>query len=160
MTRTTLAAAASLLAATLAGAQPASLDSVAFLAGTWTGEEGGVAMEEHWTTPAGGLMLGLHRDVAPGKAAFFEFLRIEATPKGIVYLASPKGAPATTFPLVESAGNRAVFENREHDFPTRIIYRLTTDGCSTASGGDEREARVRGVDVEEGALSDSVWVRR
>ena len=120
MNRATLAAAAALLAAAFAGAQPASLEPVAFLAGTWTSEEAGVAMEEHWTTPAGGLMLGLHRDVAPGKPAFFEFLRIEATPKGIVYLASPKGAPATPFPLVESGGNRAVFENREPTFRPAI----------------------------------------
>lgn len=149
MRRATLGAAAALLAAAFAGAQPASLDAVAFLAGTWTGEEGGVAMEEHWTTPAGGLMLGLHRDVEPGKPAFFEFLRIEATPKGIVYLASPRGAPATPFPLVESGGNRAVFENREHDFPTRIIYRLTPDGSL--------HARVEGTKKGKPAFEEWTW---
>lgn len=143
--------AAAVLVAALSGAQPASLDPVAFLAGTWTGEEGGVAMEEHWTAPAGGLMLGLHRDVAKGKAAFFEFLRIEATPKGIVYLASPKGAPATPFPLVESGGNRAVFENREHDFPTRIIYRLTPD--------DSLHARIEGTRKGKPAFEEWTWKR-
>jgi hypothetical protein len=147
--RATLRAAALLFAAPLAFAQPASLDTVAFLAGTWTGGEGGVAMEEHWTAPAGGLMLGLHRDVLPGKPAFFEFLRIEATPKGIVYLASPRGAPATPFPLIESGGNRAVFENREHDFPTRIIYRLTPDGSL--------HARVEGTRKGKPAFEEWTW---
>ncbi len=94
-----------------AGADDASLDAVAFMAGTWIGEDGVMSMEEHWTAPFGGLMLGLHRDVARGRAVFFEFLRIEATPKGIVYLASPKGAPApssrtarTTFRRGSSTG--------------------------------------------------------
>jgi len=149
--RATRIAAPLLLAASFAGAQPASLDAVAFLAGTWTGEDGGVVMEEHWTAPAGGLMLGLHRDVAPGKPAFFEFLRIEATPKGIVYLASPRGAPATPFPLVESGGNRAVFENREHDFPTRIIYRLTPEG--------RLHARVEGMRKGKTAFEEWTWRR-
>ncbi|HVE66130.1 MAG TPA: DUF6265 family protein [Thermoanaerobaculia bacterium] len=149
MRRAGILAAGVLLAASVGGAQPASLDAVAFLAGTWTGEEGGVSMEEHWTKPAGGLMLGLHRDVAPGKPAFFEFLRIEATPKGIVYLASPRGAPPTPFPLVESGGNRAVFENRKHDFPTRIIYRLKTDGSL--------HARIEGTKEGKPAFEEWTW---
>lgn len=142
--------AAALFFSSFALAQP-SLDPVAFLAGTWTGEEGGVSMEELWTAPAGGLMLGLHRDVMPGKPAFFEFLRIEATPKGIVYLASPRGAPATPFPLVESGGNRAVFENRAHDFPTRIISRLTPEG--------ELHARVEGTRKGKPAFEEWKWKR-
>ena len=141
MRRAASFSAALLLAASFAGAQTPSLDAVAFLAGTWTGEEGGVSMEEHWTVPAGGLMLGLHRDVVPGKPAFFEFLRIEATPKGIVYLASPRGAPATPFP--------PVFENREHDFPTRIIYRLTPDGSL--------HARVEGTRKGKPAFEEWTW---
>ena len=149
MRRATSFAAVLLLAASFAGAQTPSLDAVAFLAGTWTGEEGGVSMEEHWTSPAGGLMLGLHRDVFPDKPAFFEFLRIETTPKGIVYLASPRGAPATPFPLVESGGNRAVFENREHDFPTRIIYRLTPEGAL--------HARVEGSKKGKPAFEEWTW---
>lgn len=151
MSRAALVTAALFLAAAPAGAQTPSLDAVAFLAGTWTGEEGGVSMEEHWTAPAGGLMLGLHRDVVPGKPAFFEFLRIEATPKGIVYLASPRGAPATPFPLVESGVNRAVFENRAHDFPTRIIYRLAREG--------ELHARVEGTRKGKPAFEEWKWKR-
>ena len=149
MRRAALLTAAAVLVAALAGAQPASLDPVAFIAGTWSGEEGGVSMEEHWTAPAGGLMLGLHRDVAKGKAVFFEFLRLEVTPAGIVYLASPKGAPATPFRLVESGGNRAVFENRAHDFPTRIVYRLKSDGSLNA--------RIEGTKKGKLAFEEWTW---
>lgn len=142
-------ATAALLVAGLAGANEATLDPVAFMAGTWTGEDRGVRTEEYWTVPAGGLMLGLHRDVAQGRAVFFEFLRIEATPNGIVYLASPKGAPATPFVLIESGSNRAVFENRKHDFPTRIIYRLTSDGSL--------HARVEGTRKGKPAFEEWTW---
>ena len=104
------------------------LQSLAWMTGTWTGEQEGTATEEVWIPPKGGMMLGLHRDVALGKAVSFEFLRIEATPDGIVYFASPKGAPPTAFRLVQGKEGRAVFENRKHDFPVRILYWLGPDG--------------------------------
>ena len=52
----------------------------------------------------------------------WEFQRIQATDKGIVYFASPRSAPPTPFTLVESGPKRAVFENKAHDFPQRILY--------------------------------------
>lgn len=73
-------------------------------------------------------MLGVHRDVAGGKAVSFEFLRIEARPEGIVFFGSPKGAPPTEFRLVQKSPGRAVFENLEHDFPVRVLYWLGSDG--------------------------------
>ena len=102
-----------------------ALAEFAWLAGSWMEVEEGVRMEEHWTPPAGGIMLGTSRTVIQGRLAFFEFLRIEATPKGIVYVAHPRGGSPTSFPLVETptAGtSRAVFENLKHDHPQRIIY--------------------------------------
>src|SRR4029453_18050159 len=61
---------------------------------TWTGGEDALSMEEHWTEPAGGILLGLHRDVKEGRTVLFEFLRIEETPDAVTYWASPKGRPA------------------------------------------------------------------
>ena len=49
-----------------------TLEALAWMAGTWVGEQDGTRMEELWMKPAGGLMLGLHRDVsASGDKAFF-----------------------------------------------------------------------------------------
>jgi hypothetical protein len=109
---------------TLAAALAAGgdLQTLAWMAGTWTGSDGGVEMEEHWMAPRGGSMLGLHRDTEAGRTVSFEFLRIEAGTDGIVYWASPKGRPATPFKLATSGDRRAVFENPGHDFPRRIIY--------------------------------------
>jgi hypothetical protein len=129
---TSLFVAVALGIAAPAGADEISLDRLAWMAGTWAGESGGLEMIEHWTDPKGGMMLGLHRDLKAGRAMSFEFFRIEATPKGIVYMASPRGRPATPFPMAEMGDKRVVFENREHDFPQRIIYRLTPDGSLNA----------------------------
>ena len=80
--------------------------SLGWLAGSWEGSDGtGVEMEELWTAPKGGAMLGLHRDVKDGRMASFEFMRIESGPEGLAYLASPRGRPATSFPLKESAAS-------------------------------------------------------
>ena len=137
-------------AARQAAAQPASrLAQLAFMAGSWVGGEQGVITEEHWTAPGGGLMLGIHRDVFPNGRSFFEVLRIEESDGAVVYLASPKGrCPPTAFPLKSADGRRAVFENLEHDWPTRIAYELLPDG--------RLEARVEGPH-KDGAVKAMSW---
>jgi hypothetical protein len=114
-----------------------------WMAGSWASNEGGKTSEEHWTSPAGGLMLGLHRDIGGAKTGF-EFLRIEEAAGRITYLASPQGRPATSFALVESAAQRAVFANPEHDFPQRILY--WREGASLCAGV---EGEVNGETVSE-----------
>lgn len=97
------------------------LAELAWLAGSWSGEERGTVSEEHWTLPAGGLMVGMHRDVSAA-GSFFEALRIERRPDGIYYVAQPRGGAPTAFRLVERGRERAVFENPAHDHPRRILY--------------------------------------
>lgn len=131
-------------------AEGAGIAELDWLAGSWQGTAGGVEMEELWLPPKGGAMLGLHRDVAGGRMVSFEFLRIEAGAGGLVYLASPRGRPATPFRLVESAKGRAVFADPEHDFPKRILYWVTEDGMLHAriegeAGGKAEEWAWRRV---------------
>lgn len=110
------------------------LDDLAWLAGHWSSTQDGLETEEVWLAPAGGMMLGMHRD-AKGAKASFEFIRIAQTPEGIAYLAQPAGRPPTAFLLAEVTATRAVFENPKHDFPQRIVYELR-DGrlCATVAG--------------------------
>src|SRR5215510_4466903 len=114
MRRATLLFALSfILPATLgAQAKAAKIDELAWLEGRWEGEQDGLAMEEQWTSLKGGALLGVHRDVKGGRMVSFEFLRIQATPEGVVYFASPRSRPPVPFRLVESAERRAVFENK------------------------------------------------
>jgi hypothetical protein len=144
-----MAAASLLLAATLA-AQPgaATLADLSWLAGSWSGESGGIQMEEHWTTPNGNTMVGMHRDVGRGRT-LFEFLRIEQKGDQIVYLSMPNGrSPATPFPLKELSGTRVVFENPSHDFPQRIIY---------WKDGNDLRARIEGTMKGKPASEEWRW---
>ena len=119
---------------------PHSISELSWMAGDWQTPAGGrVQIDEHWTQPAGGSMLGMSRTVGGDKTLEFEYLRIEQRPNGIYYVAHPKGScPGTDFKLTRSSPTEAVFENPQHDFPKRIIYRKTGDDTLTASidGGE------------------------
>jgi hypothetical protein len=116
------------------GSPTPTLADLSWMAGSWASRDGGKLSEEHWTKPAGGLMLGVHRDIGGAKTAF-EFLRIEESSGKIAYLASPQGRPATSFELIESTAQRAVFANPQHDFPQRILYwREAESLCAAVEG--------------------------
>jgi hypothetical protein len=126
-----------LLFLTAAAAQTQDLNQLAWISGTWVGTEGRVEMEEHWTRPKGNSMLGLHRDVTADRTVSFEFLRIEKTADGIVYIAQPQGRPPTSFRMIEGSGTRVVFENKAHDFPQRIIYWIESDTLHAQVEGEQ-----------------------
>ncbi|MGZ3480680.1 MAG: DUF6265 family protein [Myxococcaceae bacterium] len=98
------------------------ISQLGWLGGAWSGDDRGTLNEEVWLAPAGGLMLGMHRDTAGGKATGFEFLRIEQDGEGLVYRAMPEGRPATEFRRMAQGPGCIVFENPEHAFPRRILY--------------------------------------
>lgn len=120
------------------------MSDLAFMAGSWAADRNGVLMEEHWTQPAGGMMLGMHRDVKPDGSAFFEVLRIEVRNEELVYLASPRGKPAVAFVYTGGNEKKATFENLQHDYPKRIHYELNDQGMLIASidgGPDDKKPR-------------------
>ena len=115
------------------GAAAEEMEDLGFLAGAW-GKDGHVV--EYWLPPLRGLMVGVNREPAGDGMPFFEYLRIEARADGIFYVASPKGGGTTDFRLTELSGSRAVFENPEHDFPTKIIYSRTGDRLRAEVGAE------------------------
>ena len=104
------------------------VSDLVWMAGTWVGVSGQTEVEEQWTTPKGGSLLGVHRDVRAGRTVSFEFMRIQQAADGITFWASPGGKPAVPFRAIEISAQRVTFENKEHDFPQRVIYWLTSDG--------------------------------
>jgi len=114
------------------------VEQLSWLAGTWRAAIEDGVVEEYWTDPAGGLMLGLSRTLVGGEAVGFEFLRIEARSDEIIYVAQPNGRPGTEFELTVVDGARAVFENPAHDHPKILRYVLAADGILHVSiEGDE-----------------------
>lgn len=118
-------------------AQPPALETLRFMGGCWRGQPDarGTVIEEHYTSPSQNLMLGTTRYLREGRAVSFEFSRIDRTPEAVTLTPHPGGRASVGFTLVEAAAGRAVFENRAHDFPNRIIYR---------SAGDTLIARIEG----------------
>lgn len=62
---------------------PDPLSDAAWLAGRWVGEGLGGRIEETWTPPADGQMVGHFRLVRDGKVAFYELLPIDRTAAGL-----------------------------------------------------------------------------
>jgi len=100
----------------------AKATDLAWLAGDWNGVKGKRTLEERWSSPAGGALLGTSRTVSGGKMVAFEFLRVVEKESRLLYVAQPGGRSATEFTLVELDETRAVFENPYHDYPQRISY--------------------------------------
>lgn len=124
----------------------AAIGDVAWLAGAWVGTrgtEGKTSIEERWSPPLGGAMLGVSRTVAREKMVAFEYLRIVERDGGLVYVAQPNGAPRTDFVLTELGAKRAVFENPRHDHPQRIVYELSAEGRLSAAIGFAKGGRPR-----------------
>jgi len=120
---------AGLILLTLFLSAHADIPDLRWMAGCWSqdGQESGSV--EQWTAPAGGTMLGMSRMVSGGKTVAFEFLRITEDEDGWIWLvASPSGQETARFKLASMSANEVIFENPDHDFPQRIIYRLDSDG--------------------------------
>ena len=127
-----------IVAAALAAAAspPAAEPDLDWLAGYWLSCEDGVEVSETWSQRRGGVMLGT--SLTLGDDAFsWEQVRIEAEDGGLVFHAQPRNQPAAAFRLVRAGAGEAVFENPEHDFPQRVIYRRE---------GDELTGRIEGED--------------
>ena len=119
--------------------QTPTLGDISWIAGDWQTAPGGRRqIEEHWTAVAGGSMMGVSRTVAGDKTVEFEYLRIEQRADGIYYVAHPKArCPGTDFKLTRASATEAVFENPQHDFPKRIIYRKTDYGLTASIDAGE-----------------------
>lgn len=111
----------------------ATLERLAWLAGSWRMEKAGRLTDEQWMAPGGGVMLGMSRTVAKGRVVEHEFLQVRVGPGGeLFYIAQPSGQKEAAFKALSQTDTEVVFENREHDFPQVIGYRLNPDGTLSA----------------------------
>lgn len=126
---------------------PADINKLGFISGCWTlTRPNGAKIEEQWLAPAGGAMIGMSRTVRDSKMREFEFVRILTGADGkLQYVALPSGQAEAAFPVREIGDNTVTFENPQHDFPQRILYRLVDKDTLVARiegsvGGQARSA--------------------
>jgi len=123
------------------------IEQLSWLAGCWKNAGAEPGSGEHWTTLAGGLMLGTGRTVRKGKPAEFEFMQLRTVENGkLAFIGQPSGSPPTVFPLKTIDDNGAVFENPGHDFPQRVIYRRTATGDLSARIEGTVDGKLEGID--------------
>jgi hypothetical protein len=85
--------------------------------------------------------------VKNGETIEHEFLQIRRNSEGkIVYVAAPSGQSETSFVLTSASESSFTFENPDHDFPQRIIYRALDSGRLLVRIEGTRDGAVRGVD--------------
>jgi uncharacterized protein DUF6265 len=135
----TLILSLALMLAGAAGGQAATptIDELAWLTGCWASDGAEPGSGEQWMAPAGGSMLGMARVVRDGRMVAYEYTRIVTTNDGLVFIASPSGQETAEFALKKMGDNEVVFENPDHDFPQRIIYRMVDS--------DHVQGRIEGV---------------
>jgi hypothetical protein len=138
------APAASATAAPAAAA--ADVSRLAWLTGCWELRTATRVTQESWIAPAGGLMLGTSRTVVRDVAREFEFLRIESRGGVATYVAQPNGGAATPFGATTVSDSAVTFENPQHDFPKRIMYRRVGADSLVARIEGPQGGQVRGID--------------
>lgn len=125
--------------------EKASLADLAWLTGCWEGRQGEAVIEEVWSKPGGGSMIGFGRTVKANKTTSFEFMQFRERDGTLVFMPQPGGGTLVYFPLKDSFGGKLTFENKEHDFPQRVIYERKGPGLllaaieGTYKGKEERE---------------------
>lgn len=135
-----------------ADAPSAKVGDFAFAAGCWQAVSGDTTMEEQWSRPAGGVMLGTARVLSGGKTVFTEFVEVREKPEGLVMtVALGIGKPSTSFTRIDSSKDEVVFENKGHDFPQRVRYRN--------EGKDALHARVEGTQKGQAKSEDFPYRR-
>lgn len=113
-----------MLAAAAQAVSPSASD-LGWMAGYWLHCGAGREVSETWSDPRGGVLLGT--SLTSGPRASWEQVRIEQVGERLLFHAAPSGQAPAHFTLVESGSSWAIFENPDHDYPQRVIYRRNGD---------------------------------
>jgi Tol biopolymer transport system component len=128
--------------------QGSPIDRAAWIAGCWELRATNRLTHEMWMPPAGGSMMGASRTASLTATREFEHLRITTDGARLVYTALPSGQRETSFPSTQLSDTLLVFENLQHDFPQRIIYRRRgTDSVIARVEGPGPNNTMRGFNI-------------
>lgn len=114
---------------------PASPADLAWFTGSWIGSAGEDTIEEHWSEPGGGTIVGMFRWIkaSDGRVRFYELEAIEPEGDGVIMRVKhfdpglvgwEAQNAAHNFYLVYLESNRAVFYERDEADPRWVVYQL------------------------------------
>lgn len=107
-----------------------SLNDFDFLIGKWETDFGKFKYYEEWEKE-NDKYIGQGFRVKEGKQFDGEKLVLINIYGYISYIATVGNQQPILFALIESENNKYVFENKEHDFPQRVIYNLINENSIT-----------------------------
>lgn len=123
-----------------------------WLEGDWAGTFAGHRFLARYTSPEGGMILSVSKQIDDGRVTLFELERFHVADGEVTLTPYPFGkAGGDTFKLTDydPSVKRAMFSNPDHDYPTELTYeqaepdRLTI----TLSGKARGSARVLVADL-------------
>ena len=104
-----------------------------WLAGKWKMDSDRAEVYEEWQKDGEHRLKGESYVIRDNQKQVNEVLFVEKFEDQWAYIALPKGQTITLFALISSENNEFIFENKEHDFPQRIIYHLVNENEINAS---------------------------
>ena len=102
-----------------AASQHFALKDLTWMTGDWQGEEGGTWIQEVWSPPRAGTMIGMFRMVSDGQPVFYEFMSVEMGSTGPILRIKHFNPglqgwedkdESVAFALKQTSANKAVFE--------------------------------------------------
>ncbi len=128
-------------------ADDASLSRLTWLSGCWNAQGSEVGSGEQWMPLGGASLIGMSRTIRQGKTVAYEFMRIAEDSDGrLAFFAQPSGKPPASFPVRSISNTDVVFENLDHEFPQRIIYRLAASTQLQASIEGMRNGALKTIE--------------
>ena len=101
--------------------------------GTWKMISDKIEYYEEWRLINGSELIGIGFSIEKGDTVLSEELYVKKFADQWAYVAIPKSQTITLFALTEYSKSKFIFENKEHDFPQRVIYEFTADGKLNAA---------------------------
>jgi hypothetical protein len=101
--------------------------------GKWKMEIENAEVYEEWEMLSETELVGKSYSIKDEVQSISENLYLKRFTDQWAYVAVPKGQNIALFALIVYSRKKFVFENKEHDFPQRIIYEFHKDGKLTAA---------------------------
>jgi hypothetical protein len=114
---------------------PSNIEDLAWIDGRWSGYYGEERIEEHWSKPDGGTIMGMFRWFRDGKVYFFELFTVEEEENSLVLRIKhfhpglegwEEKNDSVTFDLTEMGKTRVVWSRRDKG-PMWLIYEKDWD---------------------------------
>ena len=126
-----------------------ALKKMDWLVGTWSNSYGEKSYTEVWKKENDSTFKGYSHIIQEKDTIFSEFITIHQRGDSLYYIVNVENqneGESVSFILTDSENNKYVFENPEHDFPTKIVYHKINNDSIFAQVSGEMGGKSRTVD--------------